>query len=310
MAKKLPSVLQQIQNYVPIVQEEQKTVSFSQMQTYYDCPHKWDVQYRRKLIPFEQSIHTTFGTSFHELMQHYLTVMYTQSAKAADQIDASEYLLERLRHNYKEGVAQNGSHYSTKEQLAEFYEDGLAIFDWFRKKRTGYFTTKQQHLVGIETPILIPAAETNPNILYKGFIDLVMYDETSGKFTIYDIKTSTRGWGDREKKNPIKVAQVLLYKRYYSKQFNVPEDNIEVVFFVVKRKLMENCDFPQKRVQTFIPTQGTAKVKSAVQLMQDFIAECFDPEGKPLEKQHKQNFGEYSCKFCPLVNNNELCPKR
>lgn len=309
MAKKLPSVLQQIQKYVPLEQEEQKTVSFSQMQTYYDCPHRWDVQYRRKLVPFEQSIHTTFGTSFHELMQHYLTVMYTQSAKAADQIDATEYLLERLHHNYKEGVAQNGSHYSNKKELAEFYEDGLAIFEWFRKKRTGYFTTKGQHLVGIETPLLIPASENNPNILYKGFIDLVIYDERTEKFLIYDIKTSTRGWGDREKKNPIKIAQVLLYKRYYSKQFNVPEDSIEVEFFVVKRKLLENCDFAQKRIQSFIPAQGTAKVKNAAQLMQDFIEDCFDLQGKPLEKQYKQNFGEHSCKFCPLANNNELCPK-
>jgi hypothetical protein len=309
MAKKVPSAVKQIQNYTLMDKEDNKTVSFSQLQTYLSCPHKWDLQYRQKVLPFEQSIHTTFGTAFHELMQHYLTVMYTETAKAADQIDAPHYLLERLQHNYKEGVAQNGQHYSTKQQLAEFYEDGLAIFEWFRKKRTAYFTTKGWHLVGVEIPLLTPAFEGNRNVLYKGFIDLVLYDENSDKYYIYDIKTSTRGWGDREKKDPYKVAQVLLYKKFYSQQFNVSEDQIEVEFFIVKRKLMENCDFPQKRVQLFKPTQGTAKVKAAVSLVHEFITDCFDQDGKPIDKQHKQNFSEHSCKFCPFVNRNDLCSK-
>jgi len=309
MAKKVPSAVKQIQNYTLMDKEDNKTVSFSQLQTYLSCPHKWDLQYRQKVLPFEQSIHTTFGTAFHELMQHYLTVMYTETAKAADQIDAREYLLERLQYNYKEGVAQNGQHYSTKQHLAEFYEDGLAIFEWFRKKRTAYFTTKGWHLVGVEIPLLTPAFEGNRNVLYKGFIDLVLYDESNDKYYIYDIKTSTRGWGDREKKDPNKVAQVLLYKKYYSQQFNVSEDQIEVEFFIVKRKLMENCDFPQKRVQLFKPTQGAAKVKAAVSLIHDFITDCFDHDGQPIDKQYTKNIGEHSCKFCPFLDNNELCRK-
>lgn len=309
MAKKLPSVVKQVQNHILIEQGESKTISFSQLQTYLSCPHKWDLQYRRKLVPFEQSIHTTFGTSFHELMQHYLTVMYTESAKTADQIDAAGYLLERLKHNYKQGVEINKQHYSTKEQLAEFYEDGLAIFEWFRKKRTAYFTTRGWHLVGVEIPLLVPAVENRREILYKGFIDLVMYDEVNNKFHVYDIKTSTRGWGDREKKDPAKIAQVLFYKKYYSKQFGVPEDNIEVEFFIVKRKLLENCDFPQKRVQTFKPAQGTGKINSAVTMMEAFIADCFDETGNLIEKEYTKNIGEYSCKFCPFKDKEDLCKK-
>ena len=30
-------------------------------------------------------------------------------------------------------------------------------------------------------------------------------------------------------------------------------DKIEVEYFIVKRKLYENLDFPQKRVQKFVP---------------------------------------------------------
>ncbi len=45
------------------------------------------------------------------------------------------------------------------------------------------------------------------------------------------IKTSTRGWGDKEKKDETKQFQLVLYKKYYSQQFNIPEDNIDVLEF-------------------------------------------------------------------------------
>ena len=44
-------------------------------------------------------------------------------------------------------------------------------------------------------------------------------DTELDKIYIYDIKTSTRGWNDTEKKDDSKIAQILLYKEYFSKQF-------------------------------------------------------------------------------------------
>ena len=58
-----------------------------------------------------------------------------------------------------------------------------------------------------------------------------------------------------DKKN--KSNQLLLYKQFYSKQFNFPIDKIDVEFFIVKRKLYENMDFPQRRIQTFVQQWNT-----------------------------------------------------
>ncbi len=123
--------------------------------------------------------------------------------------------------------------------------------------------------------------------------------------------TTGSGVGD----NTIIVINPDAYTWYESSRFRLQTNvalngQIEVEFFIVKRKLMENCDFPQKRVQLFKPTQGTAKVKAAVSLVHEFITDCFDQEGKPIDKQHKQNFSEHSCKFCPFVNRNDLCNKQ
>ena len=85
-----------------------------------------------------------------------------------------------------------------------------------------------------------------------GYLDIVILDEIHNTLKIYDIKTSTRGWNKWMKADKNKTQQLLLYKQFQSKQYGVPIENIEVEYFIVKRKLWENLDFPQKRVQKFI----------------------------------------------------------
>ena len=50
-----------------------------------------------------------------------------------------------------------------------------------------------------------------------------------------------------------KTDQLLLYKNFFSLEKDIPLDKIDVEYFIVKRKLYEKVDFPQKRVQTFTP---------------------------------------------------------
>ena len=48
-----------------------------------------------------------------------------------------------------------------------------------------------------------------------------------------------------------KTDQLLLYKHFYGAQHDISLDKIDVEYFIVKRKLYEKVDFPQRRVQTF-----------------------------------------------------------
>ena len=67
--------------------------------------------------------------------------------------------------------------------------------------------------MGIETPITMPPISSNPNVLFIGYLDIVMYNETLNKFKIIDIKTSTKGWKlDYVKKDEDKQFQLILYK--------------------------------------------------------------------------------------------------
>ena len=76
-------------------------VSFSQYSMWSNCPQQYKLNYIDKLGESSGNIHTIFGSSMHETIQHYLSVMYGVSKKQADEIDLDKLLLDRLRENFK-----------------------------------------------------------------------------------------------------------------------------------------------------------------------------------------------------------------
>jgi hypothetical protein len=311
MAKKtIPSIVKQIRDFKPqeINYAFQKIISYSQMSMYLSCPKKWALQYRDGHKIYAPSINMTFGTSIHETVQNYLHTMYEENGAAADEIDLEEYFENRFRENYsKEYKSNKNLHFSNPEEMREFFDDGIAILEFIKKKRHEYFTKRGYYLVGIEIPIVISPNKRYNNILFNGFIDLAIYHEPTNTFTIYDIKTSSRGWGNKEKKDEIKQFQVLFYKSFFSEQFGIPEDNIEVQFFILKRKLWETSDFPQKRIQEFIPAQGKIKLKKAKIALETFIENVFNLDGTYKSTEHLASPSKSTCKYCPFLQHKDLC---
>jgi RecB family exonuclease len=294
-----------------------KVVSFSQYQQWKNCPHQWYLNYGKGLKKFKPNMYLVFGNAIHETIQNYLTTMFEESATKADKFDNIKFFKDTLRDQYKKYVKKNkNSHFSDAGELHEFYNDGEAILDFFLKKRRLYFKSRNFELKGIELPLVSYPHPDYPTIKFSGFIDVVMYDKKNDHYTIIDIKTSTRGWGDKAKKDKTKAQQILLYKKYYSEQYKVPMENIDVSFFIVKRKIYENSDYPQKRIQEWSPvnstftnkTAGKNLIRGAVRDFQEFINECFTQEGIPLDKEHKKNVTPL-CGWCPYNDKPDLCNK-
>jgi hypothetical protein len=309
MAKsKLSDIELRIKNHTPpeINYSFQRSVSYSQYSIYATCPHQWYLSYIENKNPYQASIHTVFGTAFHETLQKYIEVMYNESGAAADRIDLEALFQERFRTIYSEEYEKTKEHFSNATEMREFFDDGIAILQWIKTRRNKLFTVRKVKLLGIEMPLLVGL---NKNVYLKGYIDFVLYDEELNKVYIYDIKTSTRGWGEREKKDSNKLAQILLYKEYFGRQFRFDPDRIEVEYFIVKRKIWEASEFPIPRVQSFKPASGKTKRRQAVDKMESFIKDCFDEFGKPQIKSYLKQVGESSCKWCPYKDKLELCDK-
>ncbi len=153
MAKKLPKIVREIQNNPPteVNFAYQKNISYSQMSIYRNCAHRWKLQYKDKIKRFTSSIHTVFGTAIHESIQSYLDTMYNTSTTVADQINMEDTFQANFINEYqKQYKANNGSHFSSAEEMREFYEDGVAILNWLKKRKARYFSKRGWSLVGCE----------------------------------------------------------------------------------------------------------------------------------------------------------------
>mgnify|MGYP003673443057 FL=1 len=167
-------------------------------------------------------------------------------------------------------------------------------------------------LVGIEVELGVPASLTNKNVYWYGFIDIVVRDTVLNKIKILDIKTSRMGWNKWQKADKLKAAQLVAYKKYFADQFGTPIDNIDIEFFIVKRKLLEESMFPQRRIQILNPASGSITRKQIQRDIDSFIEFCFDANGN---KRVEQNYlsiagkGSKHCKWCPFKMDYDNCPK-
>ena len=284
-----------------------KNISYSQYSQWAVCPYRWKLLYIDKLGEWTDNIHTLFGTSMHEVLQTYLTVMYSDTIKDADKLPLDQMLLYRMKENYENILNKNGGVVICEQyEMEEFYRHGLVILDWFKKKRGMYFSKKGYELVGVEVPIKYKLPS---GINFIGYIDVIIRDVLRDKHKIIDIKTSTMGWNKWQKADKNKTDQILLYKQFYGKQNNISLDKIDVEYFIVKRKLYEKVDFPQRRVQTFIPANGTPSINKVTNNLKLFIDECFS--GKEHNTSHTYNKlpSKKNCRWCDFKDKPELCDK-
>ena len=96
-------------------------------------------------------MHFVFGTAMHEAIQHYLQTLFDKSAKEADDINLNQFFKGKMIEEYSKYKKKHG-HFATSEELQEFYLDGEAILDWFKKHKRGrrnYFSKRKQLLKGI-----------------------------------------------------------------------------------------------------------------------------------------------------------------
>jgi hypothetical protein len=252
------------------------------------------LDYVKNLRVKDDNINTTFGTAIHHAFQTYLTSLYKEGVSVADSLDVKKLFLDKFNEEIKKVKDVK------EEEFTDFIFDGNDIVDTFCKSanRLKYFPTKDYELVGIEIPLEIPIKN---NVEFVGFIDIVLKERDKEYYRIIDFKTSSNGWNSYMKEDVSKLAQLHLYKSVYSKKFNVPLNNIEVEFFIVKRKLYENASFPQSRIQVFKPSAGPTIIKESIKSFVEFLDYGFTQEGNYNEVNEYIKVpgkAKKNCKYC------------
>lgn len=289
-----------------------KKISYSQFTMWANCPRQWKLTYMDGYRVNEPSIFLIFGTAMHETLQEWLDTIYTKSLKEANEMNLNNLLLSKMKDEFAKAMVGVEGDWVTKNDMIEFYEDGIQILEYLQKHRASYFSTKTMRLVGIELPIYYPLVGINDNIYMKGFIDITWEFVNTGNIEIWDFKTSRQGWNDNQKKDKTKTAQLVLYKKFFSEQYGYPIDKIDVKYFILKRKLWEDAMFAQKRIQEFSPASGKPTINKIVNNLSDFVKQSFNEDGS------YNTDGEYpalkgknnkNCKYCLFRDKYDLCSK-
>ena len=270
-------------------------ISYSQLSMFNECPQRWKLNYVDKLSISESNIYLVFGTAMHEVIQTYLDIMYNNSVKNAEKLDLNKMLFDNMCEEFKKAKEQDGKPPCTKEEISEFFQDGVEILNFIKSKRNQYFQKRDYELIGCEVPIEL---KLKKNVGFIGYLDLVILHKPTNTLKIIDIKTSTRGWNKYQKADKNKTQQLLLYKQFYAEQYNHPIENIEIEYFIVKRKLWENTDFPQKRVQKFVPASGKPSMNKVIKGLDLFLDVAFDDEGKHNTDKIFALPSKKACKWC------------
>jgi len=258
------------------IEEEikKKKISFSQFRQWNECPAQWKLNYLEGKRIYEASIHTCFGTAIHTVLQAFIKTLYTEGRTESNKLNLNELFDKEFLNEVTKNKLVH-----TKEDFESFTEDGKTILKSFtsNENKLKFFPSNKYEFVGIELPIDMPIKF---NLQFVAFIDLVLREKQTGRIKIFDFKTSSVEWNKYQKTDDNKVFQVLLYKAFYSKAFNVPLEMIDVEFFILKRKLYENVNYKQDHIQIFTPSHTKPAVSNAVKSLIGFINECFTPDGQ------------------------------
>lgn len=280
--------------------KKKKTVSFSQFTNWYTCAYKWYRDYILHEKSFEDNLIMSFGTAIHETVQNYLQVLYKESEDKAGQIDNVAFFTDAFK---KQIALKSIKH--TDTEFNEFIEDGKNILKEFLEptNRLRYFPRDKFELLAIEDDLNV---EIRNNVVLNGKLDLVLREKATGNIRIVDFKTSNSGWTTYQKEDFTKTSQLVLYKALYSKKYNIPLNKIQVEFIILKRKLYENSNYEQSRMQIFKPTSFQTDVLQVIQEFGKFVDTCFTTEGiHKTDIQYPKIPGKNkkNCKYCPYLKN-------
>ena len=271
-------------------------ISYSQFSKWDKCPYTWKLDYVDKIGTFKGNIYTLFGSALHETIQAYLVCYYERTIKEADNLPLNDILQYRMEENYKQSKAQHGDDFEvTLPEMKEFFQDGINIIKEFKKKKGSHFPKKNTELLGIEVSLNYPMPN---NMKFNGYMDVVLHNKVTGRVKIIDIKSASFGWNKYQKADKNKTNQLLLYKQFFAKERDIPIDKIEVEYLILKRKLYENIQYPQKRLQVFSPASGKPSINKVLRRLQEFMEECYDKDGNIIPNDYQKCEKHKKCRLC------------
>lgn len=169
-------------------------LSYSQIDTFHQCPRKWTYRYIDDLRFDEQNIHLDYGSAVHKGLENAFMEL-KDSHKLSDE-DMLQ-VVKDLSYDYFYG--------DTKGELYRFaIEDMKRLINY----QGFYEKIKNKEIVGVEDefdlkiPTMFCGEEVEINI--KGYIDLI-YRDSDNKLVVVDHKTSKKKFDKKKRRTNLQI---------------------------------------------------------------------------------------------------------
>lgn len=262
-------------------------VSFSEVRVWKECPWKHKLIHIDKAIDFETSVHLEYGTIIHDALENFL------KSRTIDIPGVKSKITEAWnKHRFDQSDVIENNRVIAESQGWKYKHDHLeswllwseaalkAIPDFMEE----YYP--EWECISAEEQLY---EQIDDQMKFKGFIDGVIKFKKGkrDKIAIIDWKTaSPRGWS-RDKIQDIKTtAQLMLYKHYWSRKYDVKLSDIACHFVLLKR-----VKKPEKVCKIIEVSAGPKSIEKANKMVRSMIKSV----NKGIFLKNRDN-----CKFCPF----------
>lgn len=276
---------QQIQK----LEELPKTISFSALQAYLDCPRMYKILYVLKQQKFVKNIWTVYGTLLHNSVQDVL--LKKISAKDAsihfDKVWTRFCRLyaKQIKKELKDGVDPVDYKISACKAIENIEQAFLDQFGPFK-------------VVNVESWIN-GYCKSHPQ-RFAGKLDIAIQIEKDGTFVIADFKSCDSKFFFEKYMDKNKESQLVFYKNFYCKANNIDPKKLETYFITIEKNPKSKVPIGFIRV-----TSGNIKIGNCMNRLDEALINI-NKRNFICNRTHCDKYGEKH--MCPFYNT-EFCKK-
>jgi len=230
------------------VEKVLKTISYSSMIMYHDCPRMYYFNYILGPRIYESTIYTIYGKLIHKYCQDILLQKISKS-------DA----LKNFERTWKKFCKLYNKKIDIKFNTNELQTAGLKIINNTQEAFEKQFGTSIAHKAEHN---LYCSMDNYPQ-KFTGYIDLIIEQDP---IIIVDFKIVSSAFMYRKYKDKYKDYQLTLYKHFLCKEKNIDIKNVKLFFC-----LLERNEKSKKPVQFLEVSCGQKKIKNALKILNNTL---------------------------------------
>ena len=258
-----------------------KNVSFSEVKLWHECSYRHKLKYVDKIDDSDSgSVHTAFGTVIHDACEQFL------KTKAMD-IPAA---IEKLR------IVWIEEKYEKTDDVKSWIKSAETILgeipNWMDETFPGWESVSSEEL-------LMETIEKHPDLLMKGFVDVVIRlpkiskaktvdanDPVKWQYWILDWKTCSYFWRKEKIADHNIYNQIVLYKHFWCLKHGIDPKGIRAAFVLLRRTVPKKSSGSCKLLPI---ASGPVTMEKAVKWLNNMISTI---------KRRFYVKNRFSCTYC------------